>query len=76
MGLRPLDRRVCSGEYCGACAGQLPTSDQLIFFVLAPGVVAFLVPFLMAQGQREEWRLDPPVIKWAGLALGIAERSP
>ena len=45
---------------------------SLIFFVLAPGVVAFLVPFLLAQGQREEWRLDPPVIKWAGLALGIA----
>ena len=26
--LRPLDRRVCSGEYCGACAGRLPPSDH------------------------------------------------
>ena len=24
---------------------------SMIFFVLAPGVVAFLVPFLLAQGQ-------------------------
>lgn len=42
-----------------------------VFFVLAPGVVAYLVPFLLAQGQPEAWRFDPPVLKWAGLALGI-----
>ena len=45
---------------------------SLVFFFVAPGVVAYLVPFLLAQGQREAWRFDPPVLKWAGLALGIA----
>lgn len=44
----------------------------MIFFVVAPGVVAFLVPFLLAQGSSGAWHLDPPVVKWAGLALGIA----
>ncbi|GAA1962601.1 isoprenylcysteine carboxylmethyltransferase family protein [Microbacterium deminutum] len=45
---------------------------SVIFFLVAPGVVAFLVPFLLGQGQVEAWRLDPPVVKWAGLALGAA----
>lgn len=42
-----------------------------IFFFLAPGVVAFLIPFLLAQGQAEAWAFDPPLVKWAGLALGL-----
>ena len=45
---------------------------SVIFFILAPGVVAYLVPFLLAQTQAESWQLDPPVVKWAGLALGLA----
>ncbi|GAA1996172.1 isoprenylcysteine carboxylmethyltransferase family protein [Microbacterium pumilum] len=45
---------------------------SLVFFIVAPGVVAFLIPFLLAQGQDEAWHLDPPVVKWAGLALGVA----
>ena len=45
---------------------------SVIFFVVAPGVVAYLVPYLLAQGQAEAWRLDPPIVKWVGLALGIA----
>lgn len=42
-----------------------------IFFFLAPGVVAFLIPFLLAQGQAPAWQLDPPVVQWAGLAIGV-----
>jgi protein-S-isoprenylcysteine O-methyltransferase Ste14 len=44
----------------------------MAFFLVAPGVVAFLVPYLLAQGTGEAWRLDPPVVQWAGLALGVA----
>jgi protein-S-isoprenylcysteine O-methyltransferase Ste14 len=45
---------------------------SMIFFIVAPGVVAFIVPFLLAQAQREAWTLDPPVLKWVGLGLGVA----
>jgi len=45
---------------------------SMIFFVVAPGVVAFVVPYLLAQVQPEAWTSDPPVLKWAGLGLGIA----
>jgi protein-S-isoprenylcysteine O-methyltransferase Ste14 len=45
---------------------------SVIFFFVAPGVVAYLVPFLLAQGQKEAWRLDPPVLEWAGLVIGVA----
>lgn len=44
---------------------------SLVFFVVAPGVVAYLFPFLLANGGTEAWRVDPPLVKWAALALGV-----
>lgn len=43
----------------------------MVFFVVAPGMVATLAPFLLARGEPEAWRLDPPVVKWAGFAVGV-----
>lgn len=44
---------------------------SIVFFVVAPGVVAFIVPFLLAQAQHDAWRVDSAVLKWVGLALGL-----
>ena len=44
-----------------------------IFFLAAPGMVAFVIPFLLAQGQAEGAPVvDSPWLRYAGLALGIA----
>ena len=45
---------------------------SMIFFVVAPGLVAYIVPFLLAQAQPEAWTVNPPVLKWVGLGLGVA----
>jgi protein-S-isoprenylcysteine O-methyltransferase Ste14 len=44
---------------------------SLIFFIVAPGIVAYLIPFALAQAQPPAWHLDPPVVMWIGAALGI-----
>jgi protein-S-isoprenylcysteine O-methyltransferase Ste14 len=46
-------------------------TGSVIFFFLAPGMVAFVLPWLLAQ-----WRVDPlwrdaPILNWAGAALGL-----
>jgi protein-S-isoprenylcysteine O-methyltransferase Ste14 len=40
-----------------------------VFFIVAPGLVAYLIPFGIAQTAGPAWRVDPPFIAWAGAAL-------
>src|SRR5512134_1826420 len=62
-GLTPLERRL------------RPVIGSIIFFVLAPGVVAGVVPYLLSR-----WRLHPPFLaveagRWIGVtfvAAGLA----
>lgn len=42
-----------------------------VFFFVAPGVVAFLVPYLIAQWQSGSWQFDPPVTQWLAVVLGV-----
>ena len=67
----PLDSEDSADRYwrMGRVAAVL---GSMIFFVVAPGLVAYIVPFLLAQAQPEAWTVNPPVLKWVGLGLGVA----
>ena len=47
-------------------------TGSIVFFFLAPGIVAFLVPWVISR-----WPLDPlyrdlDVVRWTGAAIGVA----
>ena len=44
---------------------------SVVFFIVAPGFVAYVIPFLIASWQSDSWRLDPPLTQWLAVAIGV-----